>query len=197
MWMSKRTDFFAGRVIIGKIQGPHGIQGMLRLYALTDFPERFEEMKTMTVQFAPSAAPRQPGIRKPKEPVVYTVRSVAYYEGRKGGNTFLLDLEGVDSREDAEALKGAFVTIAPEERAALAEDEYWVDDVLGMAVQNADDGRELGTVEDVVVTGSNDVYAVRTPEGQLKMIPAVAEVIRAVDTASKIMKVSLPEGLWD
>jgi 16S rRNA processing protein RimM len=52
-------------------------------------------------------------------------------------------------------------------------------------------------VEDVMPTGSNDVYEVRTPDGVLKMIPATGEVIRKVDLEARQIRVHLLEGLWD
>ena len=57
--------------------------------------------------------------------------------------------------------------------------------------------KELGILEEVIRTGSNDVYLVRTAEGQMKPIPALAEAIRSVDTEAGIMLVTVPEGLWD
>ena len=58
-------------------------------------------------------------------------------------------------------------------------------------------GCELGTVEEVILTGSNDVYLIKTPEGAVKPVPAIADVINKVDIAAGILRVTIPEGLWD
>ena len=83
------------------------------------------------------------------------------------------------------------------ERVPLEEDCYWIDDLLGLRVVEQDTGRDLGRLENVISTGSNDVYGVRTPDGALKMLPAIADVVRKVDLEAGTMTVVLLEGLWD
>ena len=79
----------------------------------------------------------------------------------------------------------------------LEEDEYWLDDIIGLAVFDKATGGRLGEITEVICTGSNDVYVVKTPEGASKAIPAIADVIEKVDVANGTMTVNIPEGLWD
>ena len=58
-------------------------------------------------------------------------------------------------------------------------------------------GTKLGLIQEVLQTGSNDVYLIKTEEGQIRPIPALAEVINKVDTQKGVMLVTVPEGLWD
>ena len=58
-------------------------------------------------------------------------------------------------------------------------------------------GTELGVLQEVLQTGSNDVYLIKTQDGGIKPIPALAEVINRVDTQEGVMLVTVPEGLWD
>ena len=58
-------------------------------------------------------------------------------------------------------------------------------------------GAKLGEITEVLFTGANDVYIVKTPEGALKALPAVDEVIKSVDAAKGSMTVNIPEGLWE
>ena len=181
--MSKKTEgASAGRYEIGKIVGVHGVRGDMLLLPQTDFPERFLGMKELDVTVA----------GKPMR--TFKVRRIEPYEGK---NTFFLRLQGVEDRDAAETLKGALITVAEDERVELEEDEYWLDDIIGLAVFDKATGGRLGEITEVICTGSNDVYVVKTPEGASKAIPAIADVIEKVVVANGTMTVNIPEGLWD
>ena len=181
--MSKKTEgASAGRYEIGKIVGVHGVRGDMLLLPQTDVPERFLGMKELDVTVA----------GKPMR--TFKVRRIEPYEGK---NTFFLRLQGVEDRDAAETLKGALITVAEDERVELEEDEYWLDDIIGLAVFDKATGGRLGEITEVICTGSNDVYVVKTPEGASKAIPAIADVIEKVDVANGTMTVNIPEGLWD
>ena len=181
--MSKKSEVSSEeRVVIGKIVGVHGVTGTMLLFPLTDFPERFFKMKKLTLE--------KPGV--PSQTV--NVTKLVPYEGK---DTFFLQIANVSDRTLAESFKGSFVTVSKEERVELSEDEYWIDDIIGIKILDSASRRELGILEEVMHTGSNDVYLVRTAEGQLKPIPALAEAVISVDTEEGIMLASVPEGLWD
>ena len=170
-------------VTIGKIVGCHGIGGELRLLPLTDYPERFRSMKTLDLY-------RKNG----KFQGTFTVEAIRDHRGK---GLLLVRLAGVTDPEDAEALRDCLVRIPSDERVKLPQGAYWIDDLLGLEVVEEETGRILGIVSDVIETGSNDVYLVRTPDGAEKALPAVREVVLEVDTEAGRIKVRLPEGLWD
>ena len=181
--MSKKTEgASAGRYEIGKIVGVHGVRGDMLLLPQTDFPERFLGMKELDVTVA----------GKPMR--TFKVRRIEPYEGK---NTFFLRLQGVEDCDAAETLKGAVITVAEDERVELEEDEYWLDDIIGLAVLDAATGERLGRVTEIIQTGSNDVYVVKTPDGKEKPVPAVGDAVVSVDVAGGTMTVNIPEGLWD
>lgn len=170
------------RIAVGRIVGAHGVKGVIRVHPLTDYPERFLDMRELYVE------------RAGKPHRLLEVLDVAPHAGK---GQFLFTVAGVTDRDAAEALNGWVVTVAPDERVELPEGEYWIDSLIGLAVFDADSGERLGEVEDVLATGSNDVYQVRTPEGSLKMVPAIADVVREIDLESGTMKIFVMEGLWD
>lgn len=181
--MSGKTDGRSvGRYEIGRITGAHGVRGDMLLAPLTDYPERFYGMERLDISAG----------GKPSRS--YKVVRLEPYEGK---NVFFLHLEGVDDRNAAEAMRGASVTVKAEERVELSEDEYWLDDIIGLSVLSAADGGNLGVITDVMHTGSNDVYIVKTPEGKTKAIPAIADVVKTVDVEAGTMTAVIPEGLWD
>jgi 16S rRNA processing protein RimM len=170
------------RVLIGKIVGAHGVSGVLRIHPLTDYPERFLDMERLYIE--------KPG----KPPMELDVRRASSHDGK---GQILVTVDGINDRDGAEALSGWLVTILPEERVDLPDGEYWIDSLIGLSVVDAESGDPLGAVEDVMPTGGNDIYLVRTNEGDVKMIPAVGEVVKEIDVRSGVMKVRLIEGLWD
>ena len=77
----------------------------------------------------------------------------------------------------------------------MPDGEYYWCDLLGLRVVTVE-GVELGTVAEIIDTGSNDVYVVRSAEREY-LIPALADVVVAIDLATRTMTVSPPEGLLD
>ena len=170
------------RVVVGRIVGAHGIKGTLRVHPLTDFPERFLDMEELYIE------------RAGKPHRILRVANVSAHDGK---GQFLFTVEGIEDRDAAEFYRGWTVTVAPDERVDLPEGEYWIDSLIGLDVYEADSGAHLGTIEDVMPTGSNDVYRVRTPEGGTKVIPAIADVVREIDVEAGVMRIAMMEGLWD
>lgn len=134
-------------------------------------------------------------IEKPGKP--YRVLEVLKVSGHEGKGQILVAAVGITDRDRAEELSGYRITVAPDERVELPEGEYWIDSLIGLSVINAESGEHLGKIEDVMSTGSSDLYQVRTPNDETKIIPAIADIVREIDVEAGLMRVSLIEGLWD
>lgn len=169
--------------VIGRICGGHGLEGELRIQPLTDFPERFLEMEHFRVF-------RSDGTE-------WGVLHPVCFRFLEGKGLILAKTAEIRDRTSADLLKGTLIKVTPEERVPLPEGYYWIDDLLGMEVRDGATGESLGVVEEVLQTGSNDCYMVRTPEGKLKALPAIREVVHEVNLESKIVVVALMEGLWE
>ena len=148
----------------GKIVGTHGIKGMVRVQPwsdsgefLTRFDHFFLDDKGEKSLKAESVQPH--------------------------GNVVLMRLCGVDSIESAEALRGKILYIDRDE-VDLPEGRYFIDDLIGCAVYDADSSEELGTLADVSATGANDVWHIQK-EGREYLVPAVDEVIVSVNINEK------------
>ena len=99
----------------------------------------------------------------------------------------------VADRDTAETLRGAALYVEKSRLPDLEDENYYWFELIGMEVYTPDGGY-LGRLESILPTGSNDVYVVRDADRET-LVPALASVVKAVDTATGRMEVVLPEGL--
>ena len=108
----------------------------------------------------------------------------------------ILKFEGYDHIEDIEKYKGKDLWIRREQAVKLEEGEYFIADLIGLAVK-AEDGQSLGRLKDVLKTGANDVYVVEMDSGKELLIPVIPDCIIKVDLDSGEVIVHLLDGLLD
>ena len=101
-----------------------------------------------------------------------------------------MKLEGIDSRNDAESLRDLVLYIGASEIHTLEPRQYYRFQLLGLKVYTIG-GQLLGEISDVLETGSNDVYVVTRPEGEL-LVPATSEVVREVDLEGGRLVADMP-----
>lgn len=145
-------------LIIGRILGARGVKGELRVQILTDFPRRFASLKRVFV--GDHLTP-------------YEVETVRFHK-----NIVLLKLRNVDTAEEAECLRGQAIKVPVEEAVPLAPGEFYWHQIIGLEVWTTS-GDYLGKVTEILVTGANDVYVVRSDSREV-LIPAVADVIKEI-----------------
>lgn len=164
---------------IGKIINTHGIKGEVKVMPLTDYPERFELLKKVIVELK--------GIKS-----IYTITSVKYFK-----QTVILKFSEVKDMDEAEKLKGAMLVIDRKDAVKLPKDSFYIDDIVGCEVFDEKRG-SIGSVKEVLQTGSNDVYIVRGSDNYKEvLVPALKAVVKNIDIENKRIDVTLPEGLLD
>ena len=146
----------ADGLIVGEIVGPFGVMGEVKLYPLTDYPERLRRYRRLVLALPDGSR-----------------QAVRVQRARAHKNIWLLKLRDINSVEQAETLRGAEVIVPPELAEPLPEGHFYLHDVIGLRVVTPE-GEELGTVTDVLRNPANDVYVV----GAL-LIPELAKVTRA------------------
>jgi 16S rRNA processing protein RimM len=119
------------------------------------------------------------------------VRDVSSFHRR--GRAYTFKLQGVESANEAELLRGQEVYIPRAEAPPLPAGEYFFRDIVGLRVLTAD-GRDLGRVAQVIATGANDVYVVRGDQGEI-LVPAIASVVAEIDIAGGVMRITPIPGL--
>lgn len=165
---------------VGEILRPHGIRGELRMRILTDYPERLiSDVKTIYLGAKADSTDVQP----------YTIKN-----GRFHKDYLLLTLQEVKDRNDAESLRGRFVLVAHDDAVPLEDGEYYLYQIMGLSVHTSD-GKVLGDIRQIIETGANDVYVVKSREYGEVLIPAHDETIVNINFDEKVITVALPEGL--
>lgn len=160
-------------ITIGKIVGTHGHHGTVKVHPLTDFPDRFAEMKSLTLELN----------GKQKE---YTVVETRYHRKH-----ILVKLGEIADMSAAENLRGALIKVGREELTPLPEGNYYIFEIVGLKVFTPE-GEYIGVVEDVIQTGANDVYVVASGDKKRPvLVPALKEVVREIDVKNGRMVILL------
>ncbi|MCT4606367.1 MAG: ribosome maturation factor RimM [Marinisporobacter sp.] len=162
---------------VGQIVNVQGIRGEVRVYPLTDYKERFEELEWVYMD-------------DNREEKIY-IEKVRYKN-----NLVLLKLKGINDRNEAERLKNKYLTIDRENARVLPEDTYLIVDLIGLKVFT-DEEKFIGTVKNVIQNTGQDLYEIedaKNPKITI-LIPAVGAFIKEISIEKGQMIVTPIEGL--
>lgn len=160
----------AAEIAVGRIGAPHGVRGQVRVEPLTDSPQRLEQLREVCIEL-PGGERRQAVVEK----------------AAARGSRVWMKIAGVDDRNAAQGLRGAYILIPRSQALELPAGHYFIEDIVGLEVVSVS-GERLGKVREVIRTGANDIYAT-----DLVMIPATREIVRKIDLDAGEMVVDLPE----
>jgi 16S rRNA processing protein RimM len=166
------------QVLLGKVVATHGIKGQLRVVPYSGDPDTIASLKSVILK-GPNG-----------EEETLAVTAVAAH-GRK----LLLTLRDFVSINQVQHLVGRELYARRDQLPDLEPGEYYWCDLIGLSVVT-DKGESLGTLAEIIATGSNDVYVVRDGKREY-LIPAVEDVVLQVNLDDRLMTVSPPEGLFD
>lgn len=162
------------KILVGQITSPHGVKGMVKVYPYTDNAERFLEIE---------------GIYLDGSGDFLKIQSVSFQK-----KLVILKLETIDDRNIAERLRDVKVYIDIDDRKELKEDEYFVDDLIGLSVYDSKNERYIGKVNDFISQVGNDILVITTEEGEF-MVPFVKAFIKDLSIENSKIMVELIEGM--
>ena len=167
---------------IGRIVGAHGLQGEVKVFPDSDFPERFE----------------QPGQRWLLPSGDVTPKAVELKRGRylpKKG-LYIVQFAGVENRTQAESLRGATLMVPAGDRPPLSPGEFHLLDLVGLTVIDQETQTTIGTVIRIANAG-NDLLEVQLQQGPATsvLIPFVKEIVVRVDLPNHRIEIAPPPGL--
>jgi len=161
---------------IGTIVGTHGVRGEIRVNPACDSPDFFAGFDVLYFD----AQGQKP---------------VRVLSARAHKNVALLQLEGVNSIEAAQALRSCTLFFRRAD-ARLEEGSYFIAELLGCGVFDAGDpALRYGAICDVSQTGANDVWHIRTDSGGEILIPVIDDVVKDVDVEKGRVEIVMLEGL--
>lgn len=168
-------------IAVGEVIAPQGNKGEVRVFSLTDFPDRFALLNSLTWQKGSA------------------VIKLTLENSRRHKNLIVLKFTGYDNIPAAETLVGGILHIGRREAVKLPPGHYYFYEIIDLDVFSVQ-GEYLGKVREILRTGSNDVYVVRSGEEPGKqereiLLPATKEVVKEIDPAAGRMLVDLLEGL--
>ncbi len=150
-------------LVIGRIVGAHGLNGHVKVYPESDFPERFTR-------------PGDRWLKKPhSELTPIRITSGRFLDGK---NQYLVKLEGIDHRDQAEDLRAAELLVPSSDRLRLNPGEFHVSDLIGLSVYLQADQTLLGTVTDLFTMGHDmlEVTLAAQPVEQIDQITQIEQV---------------------
>ncbi len=160
----------------GKIVGTHGVRGELRVEPWSDSPEFLKGLKNLYTNGG-----------KTKLPLV----SSRVHKGQ-----VLLKLQGVDTVEQADVLRGQVLWLDRED-VKLKPGRFFLQDLIGLRAFDGNTGEEYGILKEVIATGANDVYRIQNSAGKNYLFPAVAHMIKQIDLEKEIIWLLPIPGIFD
>jgi 16S rRNA processing protein RimM len=151
---------------VGRIAAPHGLDGKLKVFPLTQNPEkRFSKNSKLLLKLNG------------------TLKLVEVVSSSVAGKFYIIKLKESSNRTEAESLKGSYFFVERSQLKELQINQFWIDDVLGCAVFYKD--KELGRVSEIIKGSANDSYVVKN--GKELIVPAVKDAIEYIDVKKKIV----------
>lgn len=164
---------------IGKIVNTHGVRGEVRVVRITDFEERFSIGHTVYL------------VRDNESP-----RPLIIKTHRKHKQFDLLQFEQLDTLNDVEPFKGAYLKIKEEQLTELPAGEYYHYEIIDCEMFDTS-GEKIGTIKEILSPGANDVWVVKRNGQKDALIPFIKDVVKEIDVAQKKVVIEPMEGLLD
>ena len=155
--------------IVGKIKGPHGLKGFVKVSSYTDPPDNLKNFNAVFLS-------KDEGL---------SWGNLLKFDLRPNNREFLGVIEGVTNREGAVSLNGALVGVDRNKFEALEEGEFYWSDLLGSAVENQE-GVRFGIVKRFIETGSNDVMEIER-HGASLLIPFSSKYLSSIDPEKRLI----------
>lgn len=163
---------------IGVITSTHGLKGEVKVFPTTEDVNRFRTLTHCV-------------IRTPKGDVQVEKNTCRFFK-----NMVILSFKGFGDINEIEKYKGCELYVTREQAIPLRENEYYIADAIGLAVEE-ENGNPLGTLADVMQTGANDVFVVRMENERELLLPVIPDCVLDMDFENRKITVRLMKGMLD
>ena len=166
-------------IVVAHIVKTRGLRGEVVANLLTDFPDRFEGLESLTGVASDGSK-----------------RSMQIEEKWFHGDRLVLKFAGFDSIDEAKALVGYELAVPEADRVELPEDTFYEWELTGCLVETID-GRTIGKVAGVMHTGGVEMLKVVDETGRDRLIPMASDIVVKIDQDRKLIQIDPPEGLLE
>ena len=163
-------------IVIGKVVSTQGNKGEVNVLPLTDSINRFKKLDTVFL-----------GNNHGK-----TIIDIEKIRIQK--DMVILKVKDIENIEEAKTIVGSFLEVERKNAVKLSKDTYFIFEIIGLEVYD-ENNLFLGKVENVISTGSNDVYLVKGKNKQELFIPAIREVVKDINLEKKRITINIVDGL--
>ena len=163
-------------IAIGKVVSTQGNKGEVNIFPLTDLANRFINLTTVL-------------LRNNTSQTTLNIEKI-----KIKGNTVVLKFKDIENIKEAKMIVGSFLEVERKNAVKLPKDTYFIFEIIGLEVY-AENNIFLGKVENVISTGSNDVYIVKGKNKKELFIPAIHEVVKNVNLKKKRINIKMVDGL--
>lgn len=163
---------------VGVISNTHGVRGEVKIFPTTDDISRFKKLKQCIIDTG-------------REKVSVEVESCKFFK-----QTPILKFKSIDQLNDVERYKGKDLLVHREHAVKLKKNEFFIVDLVGLRVIS-DEGMDIGILTDVLQTGANDVFVVKTAKGDEVLIPYIEQCVPEIHPETGKVTVHLLPGLLD
>ncbi len=168
----------SNRIAIGVIRKAHGVRGEASVEPWTDSPDRFDEIETVTLV----------------SPDERDTRDVRIEGARTHGDRILVKLGGTETPEEVQKLRGWTIEIPQSEARALEPDEYFLHDLAGLHLIDAQ-GHDRGEILEAYEGGGGVLLNVKKRNGKTYEVPFAQEICTEINLKENKIVVDLPEGI--
>ncbi len=163
-------------VVIGKVVSTQGNKGEVNVMPLTDLIDRFKNLDNVF-------------LRNKNSQAILNVEKVRVRKDR-----VILKLKDIENIKEAKMIVGSFLEVERKNAVKLSKDAYFIFEIIGLEVYT-ENNIFLGKIENVINTGSNDVYVVKRKDKEELFIPAILDVVKDIDLEKKRITIHLVDGL--
>ena len=166
------------RFQVGVIASTHGLQGEVNVFPTTEDPSRFKKLKQVMLH-------TQRG-----EEILLDVASARFFK-----KFVIVKFKQFNNINEVEKFRGCELTIDRKDAIKLAPGEYYCADLIGLKIVD-EDGKELGTLTEILQTGANDVYEMtKNDDGEKIYIPAIKDCVKEIDPEGGKIVIHVMDGL--
>lgn len=161
------------KILIGKVVNVFGIKGQIKVYNYGESAKTYENLSRIWINEDE-----------------YHIKSVMEAKG-----TLVLTLKDLESRDEAEMLKGKMVFMSEADLPKLEEGEYYIRDLIGFDIFDKREDKVIGVLKDIRTDTYQQLYVVTLNNGKECLIPGVPFFIKDINKENRKITVELIEGM--